>query len=442
MEQGDSCRRACVILIAFLAVVCLIPTTPGYSQSTYRVKIIPEISVKQVYDDNIFLSKEDKKADYITSLMPGILIDINSGKNGLIFHYTFGGVIYHNLSENNFARHDVEFNSWQQITRRLKVIVEDEYLKSDDIFDKEIDQHLKSQGTKNSTASFYRNDVGISFDYQLGPEDHIIVGYNHGFLKNDDHSLGSAVEHGPFGTLSYWFDKKNGIELGYQFKRYDFSGGGDSAESRQDIDSHDTYAKLTKRFDRQTTAHLYYGLVFRNFTNISKSYYVHDAELGVQSDLFHDISLSLNIGISKPTGDISKGKSFIIDAGLSKIFKRGKITLRAERGWDEGYMELQPRGFTRYWISETELEYNPLEKLDIYAAISYRKNDYASMALEKDKTYTGRCGLSVKFFRWFSGELEYVHQTRISDDLNNEYLDNRVTLTISASRPHLHKWKF
>ena len=71
--------------------------------------------------------------------------------------------------------------------------------------------------------------------------------------------------------------------------------------------------------------------------------------------------------------------------------------------------------------------------LNAYADGSYKKNKYLSGI--EDDTYTGRGGLRLKFLRWYSLGLEYIYLNRRSDDPDDEYVDNKVMLTISAQRP-------
>ena len=105
-------------------------------------------------------------------------------------------------------------------------------------------------------------------------------------------------------------------------------------------------------------------------------------------------------------------------------------------------MDVEPRAFTRYWGGDAGVEYEPVQNLQAYAGVDYRKNDYALQEEEDDDTVGGRCGVRYRFLRWFSADLGYSHRRRISDDPNNTYGDNRVTFTISASKPHPYNWEF
>ncbi|MDZ7697299.1 MAG: outer membrane beta-barrel protein [Deltaproteobacteria bacterium] len=83
-----------------------------------------------------------------------------------------------------------------------------------------------------------------------------------------------------------------------------------------------------------------------------------------------------------------------------------------------------------------------MHNLRAYAGVSYRKNEYALQEYEDEHAYTGRCGVKYRFLRWFSADFGYAHRRRVSDDPNNEYRDNRVTVTFSASKPHPYTWEF
>ena len=61
-----------------------------------RIEITPMITFSQVYDDNIFLEKDNKISDYITTISPGIQINATSAsrKNRLNLEYSPAWVKY------------------------------------------------------------------------------------------------------------------------------------------------------------------------------------------------------------------------------------------------------------------------------------------------------------------------------------------------------------
>jgi len=406
-----------------------------------RVRITPKISVKGEYDDNIFLYKNNKKGDFITTVSPGIIMSIDSGRNGLELEYTFGWVRYHDYSENDFVRHSGRLKFWQRLTRRLTFNLSDNYLKSDDLFDEDLAPDLRPQRIRHSRTPYQRNDFNASLDYHLGPESDLSVGYRHGFLDNKDPSLEDVTEHSPYVGLSYWVTKKDGFKLGYKYRRFDYTRGESYGLGNVDLDAHDADVVYMHRFSRRSTVYARYGFANRNFKGVPVSYHVHDGSVGFEYGFSPSTMVALDVGYFRPTGiNINGGISYT--GRFEKRFKRGRAFVAARSGWDEGFMDIEPRAFTRYWGGDAGIEYEPVQDFRAYANVDYRKNDYALYQQDDDDTVGGRCGIRYRFLRWFYADLGYAHRRRVSDDPNNEYGDNRVTFTISASKPHPYIWEF
>ncbi|MBW2002200.1 MAG: outer membrane beta-barrel protein, partial [Deltaproteobacteria bacterium] len=94
------------------------------------------------------------------------------------------------------------------------------------------------------------------------------------------------------------------------------------------------------------------------------------------------------------------------------------------------------RGFTRYWSSDSSIEYLFMQDLNGYAGGSYRQD--RDSADREWKTWRANCGLRFMFMRWFSLSLDYSYAQRDDDIDAEDYTDNRVMLTLSASK--LYRW--
>ncbi|MDY6973939.1 MAG: outer membrane beta-barrel protein, partial [Thermodesulfobacteriota bacterium] len=255
--------------------------------------------------------------------------------------------------------------------------------------------------------------------------------------ENDDPAMEDSTEHGPSGTLSYWFDLRNGVELGYGFTRYQFDQE-DGPAASDDIDSHEADVGYIHQFGPRTRSRLNYGLAVRNYKEETIDYQIHDVSVGLEKDFSPHTSLTLQLGFYGPTGDVSEDTGILFAADMDRQISHGSIVLGIRKGWDDDYMDSEKRDFTEYWSTQARIEYDIFENLHIYVSGSYRKNSYALEETEDDETYRGRCGLMLEFLRRFSLALDYSYQDRRSDDPEDEYVGNMIMVTLSASRPF--KW--
>jgi putative beta-barrel porin BBP2 len=422
-----------------------VSSTP--SKGAYRIEVTPRISIEEEYDDNIFLRKSNIVSDYTTTLSPGIKAVANSDTNGIDLDYQFGWVKYHNNTRNDYVRHVGALKLWQKLSNHLTFRLEDFYIKSDDIL-AALNQIPVSQRIPDpeTLQAYQRNIARAFFEYQFGPESQVSSGYVYNFTDNEDPNLEDINEYGPFINLSYWYNQRNGLELEYEFLRYDYHTNGTAVESRPDLDRQDILGRYIRRFGDGTSGLLQYGLFIRDYPDVSVNYQIHDFSFGFEHAFSSRTSVALGTGYYRATGDttIKPGYNFL--ASIDRNFERGSLSLSLVHSFDQGYNEVVPRGFTVYSQGLLDANYSLRENLNFYGNLSYRRNDYSEDDLDiiggervpDDQTYRGRCGITWNFYRWASLDLGYLYTKRISDDPDFDFDDNRVTLKLTGS--YLYKW--
>ena len=187
------------------------------------------------------------------------------------------------------------------------------------------------------------------------------------------------------------------------------------------------------RFSPHTRASVGYVFTSRTFLGDTEDYDVHQAFVGFAHEFSPDVSLTLGVGPFVQVNEISDDETgYSYDASLVTLFERGTFTIGGRGGWDEGYLESQTRGFTRYWSAQTRLEYRLLERLSFYAG-GYMRRNRDSFNREW-VNLRGSSGLTLAFLRWFSLGLDYSYAQRDDDIYTGDYKVNRVMLTFTATK--------
>ncbi len=410
--------------------------------SNYQIRITPKVSIQEEYDDNIFLTGENPDSDWITTISPGFEIDVESGKNGLELDYTFGWVKYLHSTSNDNIRHSGRLKFWQKLAEHLKFNLEDRYLKSDDIFDEDLSPILPSQRVAKNRSRYQRNDASASLEYDFGPRSKFIAGYLYNILDNDDPNQEDVTEKGPFAGVSHWFDNKNSVDFTYRFAEYDYTQKGVS-EARPNIEVQDIGFVYSHRFSERVKPYLTYRFYQQNFMGVEESYWIHNFGAGLGYAFSQKTSFDIYLGGFYPAGKTTATPGMTAKALLKRDFERGSISLGADTGWDTGFTEVIPRGFTRYYGGLGRIDYQLSENLDAYAGADYRQNRYQDDDLDiiggddpaDDRTLTGRFGLNYRFYRWFSLDVSYTYRQRFSDDPTYEFVDNRFLVKFNAAKP-------
>ncbi|MDP2645662.1 MAG: outer membrane beta-barrel protein [Desulfobacterales bacterium] len=403
-----------------------------------RIEILPMITIEQVYDDNLFLDKNNQQSDFITTASPGISIKGTTGNSSVDIVYSPTFVKYNEFKENDTVRHNAAIQLKQQLGTYLGLTLNDTYFKTEESIEPEGLSQI--QTVRRTRKAYQRNAAGIAMDYQFGANDSLSIGYDHEYLKNDDPALDDFTGEGPRGLISYWFNPHNGMELSYGFRQNTYTRD-DGSPPSDDFDAHEASARYNYRFDPNTLFNIKYGLATRDFTTgTSENYRVHTGSAGINHSFSPITSVSFDAGYYKQVNDRTHDQvGLFFNALLNHRVQNGDFSLGGKSGWDEGFLDATRRGFTRYWETTAGFNYNIQDDLSTATFLSYRKNRSEISGLEDD-TMTGRIGLRKNFLRWYSINLDYTHRIRNSDVLTDEYADNRITMSVSASRPY--NWNY
>jgi hypothetical protein len=405
---------------------------PMICMADYRFELTPRISIGQIYDDNIYLEAANEKSDYLTTVSPGINMMISSINRSLSLDYSPTWVYYDEYDENDTVRHAGNLAFWQNIAEHLRFNLTDTYLKSEE----PLEETEEVEGVRTTRNTYERNIGSASLLYQFGPEDTLTFGYRHNLLENEDVTLDDGRIQNPFGNMTYWFDKKNGLELNYEFTDATFSRD-DGSIPDDDYTGHGAGIRYIYRFTQNTKGSIGYNVTTRDFDGLTEDYDIHEGSIGFEHALSSDISLSLGGGYFTQKNERSDDEAgYLYNASLAKRFERGSFSIGAQSGWDEAYLEAERRGFTRYWSADSRLEYRFMQGLNAYARGAYRRDK--DSADREWKTLSANCGVTLMFMRWFSLSLGYLYAQRDDDIDVEDYTDNRVMLTLTASK--LYRW--
>ncbi len=396
------------------------------------------MSISTTYDDNIFLNDDYKRSDMITALTPGLSILAVAGNSRVECSYSPSFVKYLKYPEYDNVRHDAKFNFQNRLTDRLKLNLRESYLRTDEPLDEDFyEEDIVGQNVRKSRNTYERNTANISLDYQFGAKDHWTFGYRHRLLENEDPTEDDAVSHGPYTEYSYWFNVANGIKMDYEYQVYNYSNESTEA-SEDDFDSHSSSITYTHKFSSQTSIDTKYGITTEEHDDdTDDDCIIHDISFDISHAFTPHLSMSAGTGYFREVNqgyEDEEGLSY--NLGLNKKIERGSLSFRAERGWDQGYMEVDERDFTRYWSLSSSMDYSLRQHLDAYAGLTYRENDENQDADED--IWSGKCGLNWQFNRWYFMDLSYAYHQRQSEDPDDDFTDNRIMFQIGYRQPY--KW--
>lgn len=405
--------------------------TASHGQEETRIEILPTVIVGQAYEDNIFLTRENKQSDFITTVSPGIIAHVDSVKNKLDLEYFPTWVWYQEFSDKDTIRHNANLNFVHRFTRRFSLNLKENYLRTEEPYAQALDPTLRTQNIRRTRNVYERNDTDASVKYQFGRRDSVTMGVRQGFLENSDPLLDDASEFGPFWSLKYWPDVSNGFELDFRLSSYDFDSETGGPSLNQNLDSYDVDARYIRQLDKNTRAFFGYGISIRSYEGSQQDYDVHEVYAGFDHSFGREWNFGLQAGYFLPSGGLTSNGGALFSGSLTRRMKNGNLTFGAETGWDEGFLETDARGFTKYWGVSSAVDYLLIEDLRGDARVAYRQNDYENTP--DDSVLYGTLGLKYEVSKRIFLGLQHDYLNVDSEERANGYVDNRVLMTLSGS---------
>jgi len=397
-----------VVLTAFLTGIALCSSPSlyavGYYNTEYGVryygteeampakaKVVPWGEIKVQYDDNVFLSKNDKKDDVIVTLTPGVTAYLPFSDNLLTFDYHVDFNRFQDNSSQDATNHHAYGGlklNWRDVTFNI-------YDQFDHVFDRpsseDVTRIKRDDNRAGIIAKVEKDRLGIQLGYENFKRDYKSDAIYDQFDRTDNiYSL----------MLTHQTFPKTKLLLEYDFDqiRYDHS------TTRSDGDYHQILVGAIGQLTPKTTASIRAGYQFRSYENEGNP----DFKTGVvYSDIMHKFSdrnaISLSLYRAAQESTYSTNNYYSVD-NISGTF--------------DHYFTVKLLGFI---TGMCQLHSYPTETTED-GETKKRKDNYYSLG----------AGLKYYWQKWLTTTLQAEHIIRNSNFGVFDYNENLVTLSAKA----------
>jgi len=248
-------------------------------------------SLSLEYDDNIFLTDENKVDDIITVLTETVRLGLRSEDFDAAIDVSVGYAFYQDNDDYNGLRWSINFANFKDYPLSENVLLDlDGYvsLSEEPI---EPDEFYVSDRV-GSRTQYLRSRAGAKIIYAFGEEEDLSLGYSNILLKNDDPTIEDSREDRPFFGLNYWFDYHHGFSLNAAYARGEFDFSSDS-------DDYVTAASYIWRLKEITRANLSYARTDKNFDDGGDDYRFQNMTVGLSHQFDDSFSASVNGSIGR-----------------------------------------------------------------------------------------------------------------------------------------------
>lgn len=298
--------------ICFISLIIILLT--NIPSSIAKVDITPGVTLREEYNDNLFLSESTKEFDYITKISPGILIEYTPGSSlDLSLDYRLDFRFYSRNSRLNDTSpkdtQNVNFRAQVRPMNRIFIDVSDNYKRVP------IDVRRKF-AADNALFNMTDNNVFTVSPYTILPLSSMLsttFGYKYSNTWYDSKENTDSENHTAFLALTNRFSSKLSGELKYDYYKY-LTSDQKTFRFLEDYDKHSGSIGLTYQI----------GSSLELKGQVGKSYF--DFETGDnKQDSFWNINADYSI---RERTSLGAGYSAILnDSSTSGVYKSRKFDM-------------------------------------------------------------------------------------------------------------------
>lgn len=398
-----------------------------------KVDLKPQITVTQTYEDNLQTGGRKGTADFTTAISPGLRLEQSSRRTDLAGEYVLTLAAYQRNPAFNSIRHRALLDFTHRFNNSVTFDLKEKFLQSEESTETEV----QAQTMRPTIAIYRRNSATAGLNWRIDQKNSLALGAGHDLLENDDPHLNDAVEESLFSSFSHTFDGQNDLNLTYRQGTTEFDRD-DGSPANDNFSSRDEGLRLTHRFISQTEIWAEYQHTEREFAGQTEDYATHTANLGYKNQLSPSASFDLGSGYYQQDKEESGRTTGIVAfTDLKKDTATSSYRLGGRTGWDEGYLEADTRGLTKYWLISGDMKYQVSRYQSWYANGSYRQN--SASGRENFGSLRAQCGVRWQWLRYLAITTEYSYSRNFTETESGQGT-NRLTLSLSASDDY--KWRY
>lgn len=420
-------------LIIFIAAGFIVSAPLSYGADFYS-KLHPHITISEQYNDNVYLTKTDKKEDFITTVSPGIRFANMDNKSGIELDYTLNAVFYAKESDRNYIGHNALFSSKYMTPSHVNFYLRDLFIRSEDSREQEYFTKLAENRylltTDRTRAVYMRNVLEPTIEYMFGPESRVGVMYRNNIYDTKAAGYYDSQENYVSPFFTYWFNRQNGISVEYGYTIGEFD---DPAQS--DLTGHSVKGRYTYRPSPKTSYFAEYSYAKRLFDLSQLDYEVNQPSLGVIYSFTPALVGSLQLGyywMEPKIGDRKDGFSYTGSLTTTDPESRTTVSVSLQGGYTEDFFTAENAGFTKYHRLTGSLSNRPDKRTTVGVFGSVERADYIRQN-RTDDIWGAGVRASYMVLKWLTVSADYAHRELKSDNSLFDYKENVATVQLTAA---------
>jgi hypothetical protein len=395
-------------------------------------KFHPFIGVSEEYNDNVYLTRDNRIVDFITTIYPGIRFSHTGGPFGIDLDYTLGLNFYADQTNLNYVSHTGNLNTFYRFYPNWTFRLRDYFIRSEDPLSRDYGYTGSTErynlSVDRSRSVYLRNVVEPAIEYQFGRENRVSLLYRNNIYQTERDGGNDSTENAVNPVLSYWFNIRNGMVLDYTFSAGNF-------EQDPDLVGHSVRGRYIYRFNPHSSVFGEFVFLAREYESPGTDYNVYNPSLGLEHAFSSTLNGVFQIGYfwqdAKGIPTFS-GPTFNISLTQRAQFTTYNIGL--EGGYREDLFTSQNLGFTKYYRAFGSITYQLYRRTSLGFYITGERAEYSQAYPGRiDWIGTASGTISHQPLKWLTISLVGSHRRDTSNQNEFDYTENRVILRLTAT---------
>lgn len=353
------------------------------------VEVHPYLSLRETYSDNVFLTPDNKKHDFITSINPGLFLQLPFRRHVV----SLGGSTNLNKYAINSSEDTTDWTLYSAgdfyLGSRINLKVSDKYRNGFE---------SRSQSSTTEINKFQSNTAAASFTYGLANISKVQLDYSRTYLKYKTSDFRSRDEDLVSAYLYYRMLPRTSAFVEYEFKNVSFMDN----SSFLDNNVHSGLLGVNWELSERSKGTIKAGYLLKNFDRKSQG-------------SIDDFTASVDIS------------HYFSDYNFMKLVGARMVNESSLQG-------------TRYSVStgiNGEFTHHFLDRLSATVKVSYSEERFSDIApgdflKRKDRVLQAGAALQYTFRRWLESAVEYSWRDKNSNIAAYGSTENSSSLTIKA----------
>ena len=416
------------IMIIVSMMLCF-PTPDHAAGLSSETHFFPYISTQEEFSDNIDLASRDKRADFITTVSPGLRFSRSDAMSGLDLDYNLGSVRHNTERDRDFIRQQGSLSARYLAKEHLNLYLKDSFVRSDEQRELEPftpeaeERYLLSVAPER--AVYWRNVAEPAMEYRFGPENRALLVYRNNTYHATRPGGRDSQENCLNSLFDYWYDKRNGIHLECGYTVGSFEQSPDMEAEKADL-------RYTHRFSRRAAVFGEYALTRRRFEASPAGYDIHEPSVGMTYAFSPALNTSVQIGYFRKNPTIGPGADGLLyRASITDLYdQRTTCVLSLQGGYTEDFFTSENLGFRLYHRLTGSVTHLPWRRTSIGLSGSVERVE--SDPGREDWMTGVSAAVAYTPLKWLTVTLECSHRVRSSSIDVYDYAENRGIIRITT----------